>query len=193
MHGAAKATIWAAAITTVGAMITGIIVAEINKKHDDPTNTTKSPGPTPTHTTAPSIPPPVPRTSIPPAVLNVAIDQILPRGSHKAVSASQGFTAKGTVKNLPSGYTIWLMDEDQYGYTVDSQAAVSGGSWTAASYPVGNQGAALPFLMRAVVVVADAKCGPVLRHADSSGNDDLDGLPAGCREVDGRDVSVRER
>jgi hypothetical protein len=94
------------------------------------------------------------------------------------VSKSRGFTASGTTAYLGSD-TIWILDSDG-GYTVDQQAVVSGGRWSAVDQPLGDSSDHLPFDLTMVAVLANPPCAAKLTRIGDTNNDFIAQLPPGC-------------
>jgi|HubBroStandDraft_6_1064221.scaffolds.fasta_scaffold43826_6 hypothetical protein len=94
------------------------------------------------------------------------------------VSRSRGFVARGTATSL-GPYTVWILDYDS-GYTVDQEATVSAGKWSALDQPLGDSSDQLPFELTMVAVVANPHCALKLGQIDSTSNDYTQSLPEGC-------------
>jgi hypothetical protein len=123
---------------------------------------------------------------------NPSIQIVAPRHG-VAVSQRNGFHTKGTYRDLGND-TLWLADFDGVGYTIDSPATLeTNGSWTASDSDLGNPGQALPFLLTARVIVADARCATSLQAALNSSQDNLTFLPGGCEVVGAVMVDVTRR
>jgi hypothetical protein len=105
-----------------------------------------------------------------------------------AVSRRRGFTARGTATAL-GRYTIWLLDYDG-GYTVDDEAAVSDGKWTATDAPLGDETSRIPFTLEVRIVLADAACAGALAKLNATRDDYTAALPPGCAVVGSRTVTV---
>jgi hypothetical protein len=95
------------------------------------------------------------------------------------VSRSQGFTASGVEASL-GAYTIWILDYDG-GYTVDQEAAVAGGRWSAIDQPLGDSSNRLPYSLTMVAALANPSCAATLAKLNEGNNDYSAQLPAGCR------------
>jgi hypothetical protein len=95
------------------------------------------------------------------------------------VSRSHGFTASGSEASLGSE-TIWILDYDG-GYTVDQEAAVAGGHWSATDQPLGDSSNHLPYGLTMVATFADPTCAKKLAHLNEGNNDYTSELPAGCK------------
>ncbi|MFC9690020.1 hypothetical protein ACFTSF_15850 [Kribbella sp. NPDC056951] len=190
MNSAAKAAIWVAAITAVGGVITAVAVALINRPNEvkpggDITSTPTQAAPKPT-------PPPTTKSPAP-APFAVTLDSVLPRGAHKSISSKEGLAAKGTVKNLPPGYSIWLMDRDDTDYSIAQSARISNETWIAESYPLGDPSQAVPYHMTVVVVRANGVCTSELRKRVRQDKYQMTDLPKGCAEAAQQDITVSEK
>jgi uncharacterized membrane protein len=107
------------------------------------------------------------------------------------VSKSQGFTASGTTTYLGSE-TIWILDSSS-GYTVDQEAVVTGGRWSAVDQPLGDSSDHLPFGLTMVATLANPACAAKLTKISNTRNDFLAHLPAGCKPFGQVTVSVAKR
>lgn len=139
--------------------------------------------PSPTLT---SVPKPTPISSIKDPIATL---QYPHNGTN--VSRSQGFVARGTSSFLGTT-TIWILDHSG-GYTVDQEALVSSGSWTATDQPLGDSSNHLPYNLNMVAVFADTTCAHRLTHVNSTPNDYMNHLPAGCTIFDQVTVNVSRR
>lgn len=104
------------------------------------------------------------------------------------VSRSQGFIASGKALSLGS-YTVWILDYDG-GYTVDQEGTVANGVWSAVDRPLGDSSDQLPYYLTVRVVMADRGCAAKLQATNSTSNDYLTHLPAGCKVITGVTVHV---
>jgi hypothetical protein len=133
-----------------------------------------NPAPSPTHPIVTPTLSPAPDSSsfpTPVAALTSPVD-----GAQ--VSRANGFTARGTESSLGSD-TIWILDYDG-GYTVDQNAVVTGGRWSASDYPLGDSSNHLPYNLTIVAALADPACATKLTKTNETNNDYLAQLPAGC-------------
>jgi hypothetical protein len=105
-----------------------------------------------------------------------------------SVSRSQGFIATGKALSLGS-YTVWILDYDG-GYTVDQEGVVANGLWSAVDKPLGGSSDQLPYYLAMRVVIADQECATKLQATNSTTNDYLTQLPAGCKVITGVTVDV---
>lgn len=97
------------------------------------------------------------------------------------VSKRDGFVARGTVASLGS-YTVWILDYDG-GYTVDQEAVVTAGLWSATDQPLGDPSDKLPYNLTMVAVMANPYCADRLSRIQSTSNDYTLNLPGGCKIV----------
>jgi len=97
------------------------------------------------------------------------------------VSKQGGFVARGTATSL-GPYTVWILDYDG-GYTVDQEAAVAAGQWSATDQPLGDSSDVLPFNRTMVAVIADSYCANRLSQIQSTSDDYTQNLPDGCKIV----------
>jgi hypothetical protein len=104
------------------------------------------------------------------------------------VSRSQGFIATGRARSLGT-YTVWILDYDG-GYTVDQEATVASGQWSAVDRPLGDASDHLPYYLTMRVVTANTKCATKLQQINSTKNDYTQNLPAGCTYISGTTVHV---
>ena len=95
------------------------------------------------------------------------------------VSRSRGFTASGSAVSLGSE-TIWILDYDG-GYTVDQEAAVAGGHWSATDSPLGDSSNHLPYGLTMVAALADPACASKFTRLNEGNNDYISKLPVGCK------------
>jgi hypothetical protein len=136
-----------------------------------------SPSPATSATSAP------PSTDTPYATLKSPTNNAL-------VSRSQGFTATGKAAALgPS--TIWILDFDG-GYTVDQEAVVSSGNWSATDKPLGDSSDHLPYFLTMRAVVANPQCAGILAAVSSTSDDYIQNLPAGCKVIGQVTVKVSQ-
>jgi hypothetical protein len=87
-----------------------------------------------------------------------------------------GFTASGTDSSLGSD-TIWILDYDG-GYTIDEEAEISTGHWSAFDGPLGNSKLPFSLIMRAVL--ADTSCAAKLARLSNENDYNIPYLPSGC-------------
>ena len=71
------------------------------------------------------------------------------------------------------------MDYDG-GYTVDQEAAIAGGRWSATDEPLGDASDHLPYSLTMVAALATPSCAKILTQTNATSNDYLEQLPAGC-------------
>jgi hypothetical protein len=133
-----------------------------------PTHPTSSPVRSSTISVAASSPSP----AVPVATLTSPKD-----GIH--VSRASGFTASGKETSLGTE-TIWILDYDG-GYTVDQEAIIANGRWSASDYPLGDAGNELPYDLTMVAALAKPACAAELTKVNEGNNDYLNRLPAGCK------------
>lgn len=122
--------------------------------------------------------------------LIVRIDTIEPRDGLPGISSSQGFEATGLAQGIQPGESLWLMDKDDVGLNIAQEATVADSKWSALSFPLGDEGARLPFTMEAAIVKADQSCSNALRLEMNTDDLWLQGLPDGCLEMDTRSLEV---
>jgi hypothetical protein len=97
------------------------------------------------------------------------------------VSWQKGFTAKGTVAATLGSDTIWILNSDGEGFTVDRQALIINGSWIASDKQIGEEAQPFPFSETMVAVEADSQCAAKLRKYQAlSIHDYFPYPPAGC-------------
>lgn len=106
------------------------------------------------------------------------------------VSRSQGFTAAGKAAALGTN-TIWILDFDG-GYTVDQEANVNSGSWSAVDKPLGDSSDHLPFYLTMRAVLANRHCEGILSAVNSTSDDYIQNLPAGCKIIGQVTVKVSQ-
>ena len=133
---------------------------------------------TPQGPTKTPIPAPVPTISHTPNRTGPLATLKYPRDGTD-VSRQEGFVARGTASSLGS-YTIWILDYDG-GYTVDQKAIVSNATWSAIDRPLGSSSDRLPYNLTMVAVFADPPCAHRLMQVNSTENDYMNHLPAGCK------------
>src|SRR5262249_32209118 len=124
--------------------------------------------PSPSHLSASPTASPVQSTPLARSVGTASATLKTPTKGTK-VSRSKGFTATGTASSLGSD-TVWILDYDG-GYTVDQEAKVNGGQWSAADYPLGDPSDHLPFPLTMKAVLANPHCATRLNKLSSSKND----------------------
>src|SRR6266851_3023477 len=108
--------------------------------------------------------------------------------SHTSVSRSQGFIATGRAASLGPD-TVWILDFDG-GYTVDEEATVVSGSWSAVDQQLGDSSDHLPFYLTMRAVLANTQCAGMLTQVESTSNDYTQNLPAGCKVIGQTTVKV---
>jgi hypothetical protein len=97
------------------------------------------------------------------------------------VSWQKGFTVKGTVAATLGSDTIWILNSDGEGFTVDRQALIINGSWTVSDKQIGEETQPFPFSETMVAVEADSQCAAKLRKYQALAiHDYFPNLPAGC-------------
>jgi hypothetical protein len=104
------------------------------------------------------------------------------------VSRSQGFIATGRAESLGT-YTVWILDYDG-GYTVDQEATLASGQWSAVDKPLGDTSDHLPYYLTMRVIIGNHKCAARLQQVSSTNNDYIPQLPDGCKYVSGTTVHV---
>ena len=75
--------------------------------------------------------------------------------------------------------TIWIVDYDG-GYTVDEQATITSGKWSAFDGPLGDSTDKLPFSLTMKAILATPGCADRLAKIQSTDSDYVAALPAGC-------------
>lgn len=103
------------------------------------------------------------------------------------VSAKKGFTAKGTVRNLPRGESLWVLDRDNDGFYVAQSATFQGETWSARSAPLGEDDQRRPFESEFVLVRATPNCADSIRNAQDQF---LKRMPKECVILETRFVRV---
>lgn len=103
------------------------------------------------------------------------------------VSARQGFRASGTVENLPSGESLWVLDRESAGYFVAQRAVIKDDTWSAVSAPLGGPTETLPFEQQFVLVRATGNCADKLFNA---ANGYMEDLAEGCTILEARFVQA---
>lgn len=112
----------------------------------------------------------------------------IPKSNAKE-SRAGSFTVGGTVSALGSD-TIWILDYDTTGYTIDEQADINLGQWSATDGPpLGTSDDALPYRLTVGVVLANPSCTTKLNQLINSNQFDIPSLPSGCR-LTGETVTV---
>jgi hypothetical protein len=95
----------------------------------------------------------------------------------------------GAVSSLGSD-TIWILDYDTDGYTIDEEADVKLGRWRATDGPpLGTSDDNLPSQLTVGAVLADPSCTTRLNQLSNSRQFDIPSLPSGC-ELTGEKVTV---
>jgi hypothetical protein len=132
-------------------------------------------------------PSPSPSTSLPPTAGQSSATLSYPSDGTK-VSRQRGFIATGAAASL-GPYTVWILDYDG-GYTVDQEAKIVAGQWSATDQPLGDSSDHLPYDLTMVVALANPHCAARLTQIGSTRNDYTQSLPDGCRIVGQVTVNV---
>lgn len=105
-------------------------------------------------------------------------------------SRAGSFTVGGRVLSSLGSDKIWIVDYDTTGYTIDEQATISSGRWSATDGPpLGTSNDALPYQLTVGVVLANPSCANRLNQLSNSNQSDIRSLPSGC-ELTGEKVTV---
>lgn len=185
-------------------LIIGLIIASVgpylvsqNMEDHDSAN----PGPTSTSTPTPTITTSSTMTSdIPTSPTSSASPpQIIVHAplNGAEISGAEGVTIEGSAGDLGDS-TIWIFDfalnadgRRVFYRANDLPLEVTEGNWSFTDRPIGNGSSDIGEVFKIAIVEASADCTKILKNAKPNQDGDVvfPSLPAGCRQIDQREVS----